>query len=66
MNDPARTIRALRGLSEAPRRYRGIVARLRFDPNSYSYSAMKACMAVGRALEVVEALEDSLSGREGC
>jgi len=36
-----------------------------FNPNSYSYSAMNACMRGERALEILrDALEDSFSERE--
>lgn len=67
MNDPARTIRALRGLSEAPRE--GIAESwlaYNLTSHSYSYSAMKARIAAGRALKVLlEAPEDPLSECEG-
>jgi hypothetical protein len=61
MTEPARTLRALRGLSEA---LREAVAESTlaydFTANSYSYSAMNACMGAERALDVLrEALEDS-------
>ena len=61
MTEPARTLRALRGLSEA---LREAVAESTlaydFTANSYSFSAMNACMGAERALDVLrEALEDS-------
>ena len=61
MTEPARTLRAFRGLSEA---LREAVAESKlayeYAANSYSYSAMSACMGAERAFEVLrEALEDS-------
>lgn len=61
MTEPARTLRALLGLSAA---LREAVAESTlaydFTANSYSYSAMNACMGAERALDVLrEALEDS-------
>jgi hypothetical protein len=61
MTEPARTLRALRGLSEA---LREAVAESTltydFTANSYSYSAMTACMGAERALDVLRAaLEES-------
>jgi hypothetical protein len=54
MTEPARTLRALRGLSEA---LREAVAESTlaydFTANSYSYSAMNACMGAERALDVL-------------
>jgi hypothetical protein len=61
MTEPARTLRALRGLSEA---LREAVAESKlayeFNANSYTFAAMTACMGAERALDVLrEALEDS-------
>jgi len=61
MTEPARTLRSLRGLSAA---LREAVAESThaydFTANSYSYSAMNACMGAERALDVLrEALENS-------
>jgi hypothetical protein len=61
MIEQPRTLRAVRGLSEA---LREAVAETRleyaFNANSYSFSAMNACMAAERALDVLrEALENS-------
>jgi hypothetical protein len=61
MTEQPRILRALRGLSEA---LREAVAESKlayeFAANSYSFSAMNACMGAERALDVLrEALEDS-------
>ena len=56
-------------LDDRNARVREAVAETRlaygFDPNSYSFSAMSACMRAERALEILrDALEDSFSQRE--
>jgi hypothetical protein len=61
MTGQPRTLRALRGLSEA---LREAVAESKlayeFNANSYSYSCLSACLAAERALDVLrETLEDS-------
>jgi len=61
MIEQPRTLRAVRGLSEA---LREAVAESKlayeFAANSYSFSAMNACMEAERALDVLrEALENS-------
>jgi hypothetical protein len=61
MTEPARTLRALRGLSEA---LREAVAESKlayeFNANSYTFAAMTACMGAERALDVLrEAPADS-------
>ena len=61
MIEKPRTLRAVRGLSEA---LREAVAESKlayeFAANSYSFSAMNACMGAERALDVLrEALENS-------
>jgi hypothetical protein len=66
MTEPARTLRALRGLSAA---LREAVAESTlaygFTANSYSYSVLNACMGAERALDVLQdALEDSFLERE--
>ena len=54
MTELARTLRAFRGLSEA---LREAVAESKlayeFNPNSYSYSCLSACLEAERALEVL-------------
>ena len=59
MTEPARTLRALRGLSEA---LREAVAEsklaYRFSPSSYSYSCLNACLAAEQALEVLRDTPD--------
>ena len=63
MTEQPQTLRALRGLGEA---LREAVAESRvayeFAANSYSYSAMDACMRAERALEV---LRDALEAASG-
>jgi len=63
MTGQPRTVRALRRLSEA---LREALAESRvayeFAANSYSYSAMDACMRAERALEV---LRDALEAASG-
>jgi hypothetical protein len=66
MTEQARALRAVRGLEVA---LRGAVddskLAYEFAANSYSFSAMNACMAAERALEVLrDALEESLWERE--
>jgi hypothetical protein len=70
MTEQPRTLRALRGLSEA---LREAVAESKlaydFNTNSYSYSCLSACLAAERALEVVrDALEErpSAARMAGC
>jgi len=66
MTELARTLRAFRGLSEA---LREAVAESKlayeFNPNSYSYSCLSACLAAERALEVLPAaIEESYLPRK--
>jgi hypothetical protein len=66
MTGHARPLRALRGVLSASRE---ALAETRlaykFNPNSYSFSAMNACMMVECALNALQdALEDSFSERE--
>jgi hypothetical protein len=61
MTGPARTLRAFRSVSAAVHE---AVAETRLayelNANSYTFSAMNACMGAERALDVLrEALEDS-------
>jgi hypothetical protein len=61
MTEPARTLRAFRSVSAAVREA-AAETRLayKFNANCYSFSAMDACMAAERALDLLEeALEDS-------
>jgi hypothetical protein len=63
MTGNARSLRAFRSVLSVVRE---AVAETRlaygFNPNSYSFSAMSACMRGERALEVLQnALEDSFS-----
>ena len=63
MTGQPRTVRALRRLSEA---LREALAESRvayeFAANSYSYSAMDACMRAERALEVLRDALESAGG----
>jgi hypothetical protein len=66
MIERARTLRTFRSVSAAMCE---AVAETKlayeFSPNSYSFSAMGACRAAERALDLLEeALEDLCSGRE--
>ena len=63
MTEQPQKLRALRGLGEA---LREAVAESRvayeFAANSYSYSAMDACMRAERALEVLRDALESAGG----
>jgi len=63
MTEHARTLRAVRGLKDA---LREAVAESKlaydFDANSYTFSAMTACIAAERAFDVLrEALESDFA-----
>jgi hypothetical protein len=65
MTEHARVLRAVRGLGEALREA-AAASKLAYEfaANSYSYSAMDACMGAERALDVlIDALEDSIRER---
>jgi hypothetical protein len=65
MTEPAGTLRAFRSVSAAVRE---AVAETRlayeFNANRYSFSAMSACMAAERALDLLEEALEHSSGRE--
>ncbi len=67
MTEHARTLRALRGIESAVRRA-AAESRLgyEFSANSFTFAAMGACLAAGRALEDLRAaLEHDLAQTEG-
>jgi hypothetical protein len=63
MTEPAGTLRAFRSVSAAVRE---AVAETRlayeFNANRYSFSAMSACMAAERALDLLEEALEQYSG----